>query len=72
MVVDLSSCTFMDSSGLSALLHSRRRLQRRGDRMALACRARGSVDRLLEVAVPRVFELHPSCDAAVSRVCASR
>jgi len=68
VVVDLSRCTFMDSSGLSALIHSRRRLQRRGDRIALACR-RGSVSRLLEVAVPRVFDLHGTCAEAVDGFC---
>ncbi len=72
VVVDLSSCTFMDSSGLSALIHSRRRLQRRGDRIALACRGRDSVTRLLEVAVPRVFDLHASRADAVAGLCGGR
>lgn len=48
IVVNLSECEFIDSSGIAALLRARLRLEEAGCRLVLCC-ATDQVERLLEV-----------------------
>jgi anti-sigma B factor antagonist len=48
LLVDLSSCEFIDSTGLAALVAAAERVQERGGRFAVCC-PNGTVRRLLEV-----------------------
>jgi anti-sigma B factor antagonist len=47
VVVDLSAVTFMDSTGVHALVDARRRLALQNRRLAIVCRDGGQVHRLL-------------------------
>jgi anti-sigma B factor antagonist len=64
LVVDLSDVTFMDSTGLGALVSARRRLALRGASLRLVGPA-GGVRRILDIAkVEHVFPIHDSVDSA--------
>lgn len=67
IVVDLSETTFVDSSGLSALISS---IKKMGPRGGLAISgAKGSVRSLFELTrMDRVFPMHDTVDAAVARL----
>jgi len=62
VVVDLSECPFMDSSGLQVLLKA----QKPGIRLALTCVPDGSVARLIDIAARDLVDMHESRDAAVA------
>ncbi len=62
VVVDLSECPFMDSSGLQVLLKA----QKPGIRLALTCVPDGSVARLIDIAARDLVDIHDSRDAAVA------
>lgn len=65
IVVDLSACEFMDSSGLGALVTAAKRVGPRGT-IAVAG-AGGAVARLFALTrMDRVFALHPTADAALA------
>ena len=67
IVVDLSDTDFVDSSGLSALISSIRRMGPRGG-LAISG-AKGAVRSLFELTrMDRVFPLHDTVDAAVARL----
>jgi anti-sigma B factor antagonist len=65
LVVDLSEVTFMDSTGLGAMVSARRRLTLRGASMRLVSPA-GGVRRILDVTkLDQVIPIHDTVDAAV-------
>jgi anti-sigma B factor antagonist len=58
LLVDLTSCEFIDSSGLSALVSGYKRVRALGGDLSLVCPP-GPVRRLIElVALDRVFSLY--------------
>lgn len=65
LILDFSNVSFIDSSGLGAMLGRYRRLAERGGRVALAgCRPH--IGRLLELSgVGRIVESFPTTDQAV-------
>jgi anti-sigma B factor antagonist len=68
IVVDLRAVTFMDSIGLAAVLHARRRL-RVGGRLALVVAPDSYVHLVLEIAgMPRALAIFENRDAAVAHV----
>jgi anti-sigma B factor antagonist len=71
LVVDLSGVTFIDSMGLGALLGSMKRLQARGGEFRLVV-PEGESRRIFEMTLlDRVFELHPTREAAVAAAASS-
>jgi anti-sigma B factor antagonist len=65
MIVDLTGCTFLDSSGLRALIETRTRLQRSNRPMALVL-SNPSVLRIFEISgCDELFEIYPALGAAV-------
>ena len=69
VVVDLAATSFIDSSGLGALVSCLKRLGPRGS-LAVAG-ATGAVSRLFTLTrMDRVFALHPNVDAAVEQLSA--
>jgi anti-sigma B factor antagonist len=68
IVVDLREVTFMDSIGLAAVLHARRRL-RAGGRLALAVAPDSYAQLVLEIAgMPRALAIFADRDAAIEHV----
>ena len=65
VVLDLSDCQFVDSTGLHAIIDTRTAIQQRGGRFALCCTPNGPVARVIEVALPGMIELHPTREAAL-------
>jgi anti-sigma B factor antagonist len=66
LVVDLSSVSFMDSTGLGVLIGALRRINERDGAMALVCQD-GPVLRVLELTrLNEVFAIHRSVDDAVA------
>lgn len=66
VAVDLRGVTFLDSSGISVLLNSLRRLARRGRRLALVCNS-SDLLRLFELTGLRsAFDIYPTRTAALS------
>ena len=64
IVVDLSACTFFESSGLNALL----RADLTGDRIHVARPPTSCADRMLSLTVPGHFAEHDSRDAALAAI----
>ena len=65
LIVDLTGCTFLDSTGLRALTGTRRRLKRSNRPMALVL-SHPSVLRVFEITGwDELFEIYPSLGAAV-------
>ena len=68
VVLDLTGVEFIDSTGLSVLLNSLRRVTRARGAMVLAC-ANPTVLRLFEITkLDSTFEILPNCDDAVARL----
>jgi anti-sigma B factor antagonist len=66
VLVDLCDVTFMDSTGLTALIRGRAHLVEQGRRVAVARADDGPVARLLELtAVEAIFELHATGASAL-------
>jgi anti-sigma B factor antagonist len=65
VVLDLSDCGFVDSTGLHAIIDARAAIEQRGGRFALCCAPNGPVARVIEVALPGMIELHPTPEAAL-------
>lgn len=67
LILDLSAVTFLDSSGLSALVTHQKRLAERGATTRLVC-----AERLLKLfritRLDQVFTIYESVDAATERV----
>lgn len=58
LVVDLTTCEFVDSSGLSALVSGYKRMKAMGGDLGLLC-PRGNIRRLIEVvALDQVFTMY--------------
>ena len=67
VVVDLCAVTFMDSSGLYALLVLRQRLLEQERGMAIACWPAGAVAMTLAVSgTDQIFDVQPSREAAIA------
>jgi anti-sigma B factor antagonist len=66
VVLDLSNCAFVDSTGLHVIIDARSTLEARGSRLALCCVEHGPVARVIEVALPGVLDLYPSRAAALA------
>lgn len=67
LVVDLSGCSFLDSSGLRALLATRERQEPSSQRLALVL-SNPNVMRIFQLTkYDALFEIHPTLDAAVNR-----
>jgi len=72
LIIDLSQCHFMGSSGLAALVEAHDRGRRGGSPLALAGMTR-SVARGMEITgLNSVFALYPSAEAAVAALCEGR
>ena len=70
LVVDLTEVTFIDSSGLGALVNAHRSLQRRGGRLRLVCR-RPRVLRVLSLTgLDTLLAVHGELADAVATVAA--
>ena len=65
ILLDLSDCQFVDSTGLHAIIDARAAIEERGGRFALCCVENGPVARVIDVALPGMLELHPSREAAL-------
>lgn len=64
VIIDLAGCTFLDSTGLTALIGIRERLERSNRRLALAL-CTTEVRRVLQVTgLDERFEIYPSLGAA--------
>ena len=67
LVVDLSGCSFLDTSGLRALLAARERHEPSSQRLALVL-SNPNVMRIFQLTkVAGLFEIYPTLDAAVNR-----
>jgi anti-sigma B factor antagonist len=72
LVLDLSGVMFIDSTGLSVLLNTLRRLTRAGGAMALVC-SNPTVLRLFEITkLDSTFDIHAELEPAVAAVQAAR
>lgn len=70
VLVDLTDCSFIDSTGLSVLVHAHSRLTDDGGRLEICC-PDPQVRRLLEITgVDRSFGVHQSRDEAVAALAA--
>jgi anti-sigma B factor antagonist len=68
LVLDLTSVTFIDSTGLSVLLTALRKVTHAGGRMALVC-SNPTVLRLFEITrLDTTFEIEPELGSALSLV----
>lgn len=72
VVVDLCGCTFMDCSGLHALLRALGRAEIAGGDVVIACPPTGPCSRLLRLAVGDRFATFESRKPAVAALSASR
>jgi anti-sigma B factor antagonist len=71
LVLDLAEVTFLDSSGVGALVTIHREARARGAEVSLVC-VPGPVLRVLTIMrLDDVLEVHASLDAAVARPAAS-
>lgn len=68
VVLDLSACQFLDSTGLHAIIDARAALEERGGRFALCCASNGPVARVIEVALPGMLKLYPTREAALQSI----
>ena len=65
LLLDLSDCGFLDSTGLHAIIDARTAIHEAGGRLAVCCPPSGPVARVIEVALPGMLELYPTRDAAL-------
>jgi anti-sigma B factor antagonist len=66
VVLDANGITFIDSTGVSALVAAMRRLQRTRRRLALACTSSSPLGRALEMTgLDHTFDVHRTADDAV-------
>src|SRR3954447_13304530 len=67
VVLDGHGITFIDSTGISALVAAMRRLNRSRRRLAFSCTPESAVGRALAVTgLDHTFECHPTSDEAVA------
>ena len=67
LIVDLTGCTCLDSSGLAALITTRRRLHRSSRRLALVLSTPGALSIFQITALDQLFEIYPTLGAALDR-----
>ena len=60
LLIDLTSVSFLDSSGLGVLVSALKRVKERGGRLALAASTRPVLHVLSLTGLDKVFEIHPS------------
>ncbi|MCW3005981.1 MAG: anti-sigma factor antagonist [Solirubrobacterales bacterium] len=65
VVLDLAGCTFVDSTGLHAIIDARELMRGTGGRLEVCCAENGPVARVIEVALPGMLDLHPTRRAAL-------
>jgi anti-sigma B factor antagonist len=65
VVLDLADCTFVDSTGLHAIIDARELARGHGGRLEVCAAVDGPVARVIEVALPGVIDLHPTRAAAL-------
>jgi anti-sigma B factor antagonist len=65
VVLDLAACTFVDSTGLHAIIDARALALGQGGRLEVCCTEDGPVARVIEVALPGMLDLHPTRAAAL-------
>ena len=71
VLVDLCDVSFMDSTGLNGLVAARRRLQRTGTRLALACPPDGEIAKVFALTtLDRVFEVYEDRASALKALAA--
>lgn len=64
IIIDFSTVSFLDSSGLGALVGVLKKIGHRGD--LLVCGLNGDVDQMFRVCrMDRVFPIHSDVDAAI-------
>jgi anti-sigma B factor antagonist len=68
VVLDLTDCQFVDSTGLHVIIDARSAVEDRGGRFALACAEDGPVARVMAVALPGIIDLYPTREAALQSV----
>jgi anti-anti-sigma factor len=66
LVIDLSEADFVDSTGLSVLLDTRRRAVRLGIRLTLACDVQSTLELLALMRLDRDFKVYPTRAAALA------
>ena len=67
VVIDAEAISFIDSTGITALVAAMRRLNRSRRRLALACDASSATGKALAMTgLDRMFELHPTVERAVA------
>ncbi len=67
VVLDTAGVTFIDSTGITALISGLRRLNRSRRRLALSCTFGGPVGRALQITgLDHTFECHAATEDAVS------
>ena len=66
VIVDLSNCSFFESSGLNALLSADLAPERSGPRFLVVRPPDSCADRMLSLTVPGHFSEHDSRDAALA------
>src|SRR5215203_5921561 len=70
LVIDLTRCDFVDSTGLATLLHGAKPAQNGESNVALVC-VGGEVRKLLELtAIDRTIPVYESLDSAIEAVLA--
>jgi anti-anti-sigma factor len=71
VIVDLTAVTFLDSSGMTALVRARRSLDEADMALTLVCDPESRPSRALAVSgLDALFEIRPSLDQALSAVAA--
>lgn len=67
VVLDATDVSFVDSTGITALVSALRRLNRARRRLALACTDDGAVGRALQLTgLNHTFELHVTAEGAIA------
>lgn len=67
LVIDLTGCTFLDSTGIAAIVGAARALTNGQIRIAIACMPNSDVLAMLQLAgIDRTIQILPSVDAALA------
>jgi anti-sigma B factor antagonist len=72
LVIDLTECEFMDSTGISVLIRARSGAAGREGRLAIACDPAGPIARLLRLAADGLFDVYESRETALAAKAAPR
>jgi anti-sigma B factor antagonist len=67
LIIDMSNVSYIDSSGLAALIEAMQKVEKYGGKFALAA-LQQNVKPIFEIArLDQVFRIYPDVDSAVSR-----